>query len=165
MQGKLSSTLEDYLEAIYRIETEKRAARVRDISEHLGVAKSTVNAALKSLGSKGLIEYEPYELIVLTEKGRQEASAVVMSHEIIRHFLQHVLALDRETAETVACGMEHAVDRDVFERFVCFIAYIEQKDSAGGLCIDEFRRFVSDSKTCGDCVEDYVKKLHLTEIT
>ncbi len=45
---KLSSTLEDYLEAIFRIEKEKRAARVRDISQYLGVAKSTVNAALKA---------------------------------------------------------------------------------------------------------------------
>ena len=64
MDKELSSTLENYLEAIFRIEKKKRAARVRDISQHVGVSKSTVSAALKSLASKKLIEYEPYELIV-----------------------------------------------------------------------------------------------------
>jgi DtxR family Mn-dependent transcriptional regulator len=96
MQKELSSTLEDYLEAIFRIENKKRTARVRDISSRLNVAKSTVNAALKSLAGKKLINYEPYELIVLTEKGREKASSIVRSHQIIRHFMQEILALDEE---------------------------------------------------------------------
>ena len=52
VQKELSSTLEDYLEAIFRIEKKKRAARVRDIAGRVGVTKSTVNAALKSLATQ-----------------------------------------------------------------------------------------------------------------
>jgi DNA-binding MarR family transcriptional regulator len=49
IDSKLSSTLEDYLKAIFSLEKKKRTARVRDIAQHMGVSKSTVSAALKSL--------------------------------------------------------------------------------------------------------------------
>jgi DtxR family Mn-dependent transcriptional regulator len=159
MQKELSSTLEDYLEAIFRIEKKKRAARVRDIASHLGVAKSTVSAALKSLAGKKLINYEPYELIMLTEKGREKATDIVMSHQIILHFLKDVLALNEERAEHIACRMEHAVDREVIERFVCFLAFINTTGEKRGRWIDEFRRFVRDGskdKSCKDCIKEYM---------
>ena len=56
MEDKLSSTLEDYLEAIFRLEKTKRTARVRDIAQTVGVSKSTVSAALKSLAGKNLVD-------------------------------------------------------------------------------------------------------------
>ena len=144
MKNKLSSTLEDYLEAIYRLENQNRAARGRDISNYLGVAKSTVNAALKSLSAKGLIAYEPYQLIILTERGREQAFEIVLYHEVIRHFLSDILAIDRERAERVACEMEHAVDRDVIERFVCFLALMEDSDGKEGSWIHKFREIVTE---------------------
>ena len=65
MVRELSSTLEDYLEAICRLEQEKGFARVRDIARALGVANSTATAALQALSKKGLINYEPYEPVTL----------------------------------------------------------------------------------------------------
>ncbi len=163
MRGKLSSTLEDYLEAIYRIEREKRAARVRDISRYLGVAKSTVNAALKSLSKKGLVEYEPYELIVLTEEGYEAASIIVMNHEIIRHFLKDILLLDSERAESIACEMEHAVDREAIERFACFIAFLEKGGRGKKRVVEDFRKFLKNDtgqESFKDCIGEYVRKFH-----
>ena len=144
MKNRLSSTLEDYLEAIYRLESQNRAARVRDIANYLGVAKSTVNAALKSLSAKGLIAYEPYQLIILTERGKEQALEIVLYHEVMRHFLSDILAIDRERAERVACEMEHAVDRDVIERFVCFLALMENSDGEEESWIHKFREIVTD---------------------
>ena len=163
VKGKLSSTLEDYLEAIYRIEKEKRAARVRDISRYLGVAKSTVNAALKSLSEKELVEYEPYELIVLTRLGYEKASAIVMNHEIIRHFLRDILLLDENRSEAIACEMEHAVDREAIERFACFIAFLESAEESEAQWVSNFRKFLSNSsseESFKDCIAEYVKKFH-----
>ena len=159
MDNQLSSTLEDYLEAIFRIENEKRAARVRDISRYLGVAKSTVNAALKSLARKKMVQYEPYELIVLTEKGKEMASNIVMNHRIMRDFLHDVLFFDDEKAEDVACKMEHAVDREVMERLVCFLAFIGKTSDQKARWVSEFKRFLSDGlngKSCRDCMEEYI---------
>ena len=162
MNQKLSSTLEDYLEAIYRVEREKRAARVRDISAHLGVAKSTVNAALKSLVAKDLIHYQPYQLIMLTEEGRRIAEEIVINHEVMRHFLRDVLGLEAERAEYIACEMEHAVDRDVIERFACFLAFVENLDGRQRSWIDQFRRTIRDGPRADGCqrvLREYMEAL------
>lgn len=163
MEEELSSTLEDYLEAIFRIEKRKRVARVRDISRALSVAKSTVNAALKSLARKGMIDYEPYELVGLTEEGRKRAGDIVISHTIIRHFLEDVLSLDAERAESIACEMEHAVDREALERFVCFLAFVKSGRHGRGRWLDEFHDFISEGsmgKSCRECINEYMRALH-----
>lgn len=71
----------------------------------------------------------------MTEEGRERASEIIMYHNVMKHFLQDVLSLEQERAEHVACEMEHAVDRDIIERFACFLAFIEnvaeQADSHG----------------------------------
>lgn len=161
MPHELSSTLEDYVEAIYRLEREKRTARVRDIADMVGVAKSTVNAALKSLAAKGLVEYSPYELIVLTAEGREAASDIVTSHEILKHFLEDVLMLDSEKAEDSACRMEHAVDRELIERFACFLAFVHRNIGVEGSWLDEFRESIRngpDDRTCRDCTKDCMSR-------
>ncbi len=162
MEKELSSTLEDYLEAIFRIEKKKRAARVRDISRDVGVTKSTVSAALKSLAGKQLIEYEPYELIVLTPRGRDKARTIVMKHHIISQFLQRVLALGSQRAERIACTLEHAVDREVTERFVCFLAFAKKYAAEGSDLIDAFRRFLnegSEDRIWQKLIKDYREKI------
>ena len=162
MEGKLSSTLEDYLEAIFRLEKAKRTARVRDIAQTLGVSKSTVSAALKSLAGKNLVEYEPYEFILLTPEGREKAATIVMNHYIISHFLQSVLALSRERAERIACEFEHAVDQEVIQRFVCFLAFVEKSSAEGIQLLGEFKCFLgqgSEEKICRDLFEEYRERI------
>ena len=45
----LSSNMEDYLEAIFHISSEKQAARAKDIAERLNVNKSSVTEAFRTL--------------------------------------------------------------------------------------------------------------------
>ena len=87
----LTSAMEDYLEAIYHLERERRIARVRDIAKRLGVKMSSVSSALKSLGSRGLVSYDPHQFITLTDRGMQMAEEIVRKHEILKRFLQSVL--------------------------------------------------------------------------
>lgn len=162
MDKKLSPTLEDYLQAIYRIEREKRVARPRDISRAQNVARSTVTAALQSLAEKRLVNYEPYEVVTLTEEGRNAAEEIVIRHSIIEHFLQNILGLEPKRASTNACEMEHAVDQEALERLVCFLAFIEHHSPRGATWLDDFRRFIqegADGQTCKECVKEYMNTL------
>jgi len=162
MDQDLSPTLEDYLEAIYRIEREQRVARPRDISRAQNVAGSTVTAALQSLAEKGLINYEPYELITLTDEGRERAEELAIRHRIIRDFLENVLGLEAERADATACGMEHVIDREALERFVCFLAFMRPHSPDGAKSLERFRRFIkegADGQTCKECVEEYMESL------
>ena len=160
MAQKLSATLENYLEAIFRLEQKKRFARVRDISAALSVAKSAVTTALQSLSEKGLVNYEPYEPVTLSPEGRQRAERIVVCHRVIEDFLRKVLALEAERAEAIACKMEHAIDRDALERFVCFLAFVGRRRKAGESWLDEFRSFIEQGaggQTCQECIEEYLR--------
>ena len=112
---QLSSTLEDYLEAILALSEVGGDARVRDISERLSVHKSTVTAALKTLSEKGLVDHEPYGAVVLTDAGRLIAVRVARSHAVVKSFLQEVLLVDAATAEEKP--VQHPLLDDVLATF------------------------------------------------
>jgi DtxR family Mn-dependent transcriptional regulator len=159
MELELSPTLEDYLLSIYRIENRRKVARPKDISKEQNVAKSTVTAALQSLSEKGLINYEPYEVITLTEEGKTRAEDIAVRHTIIKRFLQDVLRLDTESAEQTACRMEHAVDQESLERFVCFLAFMRRHSKRGAMWLNDFQNFLTDGaggQSCRECIAEYV---------
>lgn len=163
--AKLSATLEDYLQTIYRLEQTKPVARARDIARMQGVARSTVTAALQSLAQKGLIHYEPYEAITLTAKGREAAVQFALRHRILSEFLSDVLGLEPAAAAQTACQMEHAVEPKVLERFVCFLAFLTQHDPHGKQWLDEFKKFAPQggrSRACKKCISKYLAELHKT---
>jgi DtxR family Mn-dependent transcriptional regulator len=142
--GGVTSTLEDYLEAISALLEERGAARVRDIAERLSVHKSTVTAALRSLAEKRLVNYAPYEMTTLTRRGRRVADAVGRRHRVIQRFLTDVLGIDDETASQNACRMEHGVDRDVLRRLATFADFVGCKDG-GRDCARRFRSYLEQS--------------------
>ena len=74
--NKLSESLEDYLEVILDLESERKVARAKDIAEKMKVQRGSVTSALKKLEEKGLINYEPYSFITLTEKGKTIADEI-----------------------------------------------------------------------------------------
>lgn len=125
MAQSLSASLEDYLEAIFHIVAQKRAAKPKDISKRMKVHNSSVTGALKLLAQKGLINYAPYDFVTLTQEGEALANDVVRRHESLRDFFQKVLAVDPTEAEEAACKMEHAVSKPILERFIDFTEYFE----------------------------------------
>lgn len=120
---QLSASLEDYLEAIFHIVQDKRAARAKDIVERMGVHNSSVTQALRSLADKGLVNYAPYDLVTLTDDGQIAAASVVERHRALRSFLVEVLGLDAERAEIDACKLEHGISNEVLERLRLLMAY------------------------------------------
>jgi DtxR family Mn-dependent transcriptional regulator len=142
---KLTSAMEDYLEAIYHLERERRIARVRDIAQKLNVRMSSVSAALKTLGSRELIKYDPHQFITLTEKGLLRAKEIVRKHEILKRFLARILQIEESIAEDNACRIEHHLDPEVIEKLIRFVEMVE-------LCpVETFKRFEKHSKTCENC--------------
>ena len=119
----LSSNMEDYLEAIYLIVKQKKAARAKDISSRLGVNRSSVTGALQALSKKGLINYTPYGIVTLTKEGESLAKGVRRRHEVLKSFFTDVLGVDEGNAEASACGMEHSVSELILTRLTQFIDF------------------------------------------
>lgn len=144
--ASLTSSMEDYLEAIYHLEKDRRIARVRDIANRLGVKMSSVSSALRSLSSRGLISYDPHQYITLTRTGIEKAKEIVRRHEVLRRFLVRILQVDQAVAEENACRMEHNLDPDVTEKLVEFMEFIE-------MCPVDQRRWLDDlTEGCEDCI-------------
>ena len=135
---QLSASLEDYLEAIFHIVVEKRAARAKDIVERLGVHNSSVTQALRSLSVKGLVNYAPYDLITLTDAGQAAAADVVERHRALRAFLVEVLGMESSRAEEDACRLEHDISQEVLERLRLLMAY-RRSNPESVVCWDEAR--------------------------
>lgn len=117
----LTQSMEDYLEAIYEIDRDKVAARVKDVAEKLGVTMPSVNAALKNLEAHGLITHRKYEYIELTAAGRRQASGIASKHQLIYSFLADKLGVEPEVAEEEACRIEHVICADTARKLADFI--------------------------------------------
>ena len=127
----LSRSLEDYLEAILLLVRRGAVARVRDIAGQLEVGMPAVSAAMKTLAARGLVNYEPYQLVTLTARGAELAEEVSRRHHVLRRFLVETLGLDDAAAEANACRMEHAVDAQVLERLEQFDEFLRQCPRTG----------------------------------
>lgn len=138
---KLSSTMEDYLEAIFNLEKSKKAVRVRDIAKEMLVKLPTVTSMMGTLAQRGLINHEKYEYVELTKKGRRIAKDVYRRHVILRDFLIDILNIDEETAEEDACKMEHAVSPVTLKRVVKFMEFVENCPDGGSEWLQEFDEY------------------------
>lgn len=162
----LSASLEDYLEAIFHIVSENQAARVKDISKRLQVNMSSVTGALKSLAEKGLVNYAPYELITLTEEGKKIAADVARRHEVLQDFFVKVLSVEESLADQTACKMEHEIPREILERFIQFIEFVEICPRGGADWIEGFGyrcAYPDSNEDCKLCVENCLHNLKSKE--
>ena len=127
----LSASLENYLEAIYHLIEENKVARSKDIAKKLEINRSSVTGGLQALKSRGLINYEPYEFITLTEEGRSIAASVVHRHNTLKEFFIEVLSIDEDEADEAACRMEHGISKNIANRLMDFAHYFKICPNAG----------------------------------
>jgi DtxR family Mn-dependent transcriptional regulator len=137
----LSSSLEDYLEAIFNLASESNIARSKDIAELLGVSRASVTGALRVLKKKGLANYKPYDYVTLTESGQATAAEIVRKHNILKAFFMNVLGIESDLAQQAACKAEHALGPEIIARLLCFIDFVTQTGTNGRNFVDEFQQF------------------------
>ena len=83
---RLSPSLEDYLEAVLELVRSGKVARVRDIARRLKVGMPSVSIALRALAERGLVNYDPYELVTLTEHGQRLGREIDRRHHVLGKF-------------------------------------------------------------------------------
>lgn len=120
-EKKISSSLEDYLETIYEIFTEKQGVRAIDISKRLNVGRSSVTEALKLLAQKKLVNYARYGVLSLTKEGEIEAKKVIEKHKVLYCFFKNILNLSESDSQENACRVEHVLSKSAFEAMSKFM--------------------------------------------
>lgn len=113
---ELSATIEEYLEAIYRLEEKKGSARTGDIAKELNVTLGTITNTIESMEKQRLVRHKPYRGVNLTRRGRQIALDVIRRHRLSERLLTDILSLEWSKAHDAACRLEHAIaDKDIVE--------------------------------------------------
>lgn len=154
-KNSLSASLENYLSAIHHIVGKNKAARVKDISQHLNLGPSSVSEALKSLADKQLINYQPYGIITLTDSGEKIAEEIISRHKIICNFLENVLQVDEKLVNENASKIEHGVSEEVLTKFVRFLEFMQTCSCKEPKWIKSFKFYSQNGELkekCQSCI-------------
>lgn len=102
----VSDSCEDHLERIQELIDEKGYARASDIAERLGIARPSVTNMVQRLAARGLVNYERYRGLTLTDQGRVVAQSIKVRHQILTSFLAALGLNEKLVAEEVE-DIEH----------------------------------------------------------
>jgi DtxR family Mn-dependent transcriptional regulator len=141
---ELSFTEENYLKAIWslqqRSESGAAGASVNDIAARASTKPATVTDMLRKLSEKGLIRYEKYRPVHLTEEGTAQALGVLRKHRLWETFLHVTLGFSWDEVHEVAEQLEHIQSPKLIERLDSFLRHPRFDphgdpipDAAGGL--------------------------------
>jgi len=125
---------EDYLINILRLTEGEGVVKTTELASYMDISPASVSEMLKVLSDEGLVKYEKYKGVALTEEGLQHARNLRRKHHIVERFLVDVLDMDHKSAHNEACAFEHSISND----------------SANKMCRMIGAKVDSDCETCSD---------------
>ena len=112
----LTNSQEEYLKVIYILKNTKKDIRVTDIAKKIDKSKASVNNAINLLKNDGLIDYEPYGQIKLTEEGETEAIKIIEAYDIVKLFLTDILNANKENVDEEAKKIKTILSDDTLNK-------------------------------------------------
>ena len=116
MINMVSSTVENYLKALYTLASESGKVNLSDLSTFLNVSKPSVNSMVKTLKQEGWVKYEKYKPLELTENGRKAAALIIRKHRLTEMFLVEKMGFGWEEVHDIAEQVEHVKAPALFDR-------------------------------------------------
>ena len=142
----ISTTLESYLEEIHSLQLRYGAVRTTDLAEKMGCRVPTATSALSRLAKLGLINYEAYRPVTLSERGVEAIKELDMAQRVLAEFMCEVLAMPEDEAEKEACRLEHRLSARVLQRIKLLMAFMKSDPGRAEQLKarkDKFREFLS----------------------
>lgn len=83
---EMTSSMEDYLEMVCRMEEEGEPIRVSSLAASLHVRPSSASKMLDNLRKAGYIDFKKYGSIMVTDKGYEEGRYLLHRHRVLQDF-------------------------------------------------------------------------------
>src|SRR5579872_27601 len=116
-----AESIEEYLEAVYRLEREGPGVTTSGLATALGVAPASVSGMLKKLSKDGYLEQVARGSVKLTHRGLEVAVRVLRRHRLAERLLTDVLGMPWDEVHSEACMLEHAISAKVEARLVALL--------------------------------------------
>jgi DtxR family Mn-dependent transcriptional regulator len=120
-QPELSGPVEDYLKAIFELESRSGAAGTNEIAAALKIAAPSVSGMIRRLSTQGLVTHEPYKGVQLTREGRRAALRTIRRHRVIEAYLTQALGYPWDRVHDEAERLEHAASDELIDRMAAAI--------------------------------------------
>jgi len=111
-----SSTIEDYLQTMYSLETEGERAISARLARWMRVTPPTAWATVQRMQREGMVTLDEKKAIHLTPSGRRLAEGVARRHRLSERFLTDMLGLGWAEAHEQAHHFEHGMTPVIEER-------------------------------------------------
>lgn len=140
----LSSNMEDYMETIAILADKKKVVRVKDIAKSLNIKMPSVTSALQKLNEKGLIIYEKYGYVDLTEEGRIIADRIYQKHSCLSAFFKTVLKMDSSESNSNACKIEHHLSPEACSKLYKLLEFYNYEKSRKKQWVRELEQILQE---------------------
>jgi DtxR family Mn-dependent transcriptional regulator len=112
----MSEAVENYLKAIYKLQSDAGKVSTSALAEYLGVAAPSATNMIGRLVESGFLRHDRYRGVELTEAGAQAALEVIRHHRLWELFLAEALKVPLERVHAEAERLEHTLSEDLEER-------------------------------------------------
>jgi DtxR family transcriptional regulator, Mn-dependent transcriptional regulator len=109
----LTVAVQDYLKAIYALESAGERVTTSALARSMGVRAPSATAMTKRLDELGLVERLPYRGVALTEAGRRGALEVLRHHRLLERYLVDRLGLRLDEVHVEAELLEHVLSAEL----------------------------------------------------
>ena len=131
----LTPSMEDYLEMIYRNLQNEGYVRIQRLAEQLNVQAPSATRNVQKLAKAGLVDYEKYGIIKLTQKGMEIGRFLLERHMLIESFLKKLGVADTLLRDTEM--IEHQISTDTLEKIRLLNQFLEDNPDV----LDRFKKF------------------------
>jgi Mn-dependent DtxR family transcriptional regulator len=119
----LTPSMEDYLEMLKRISNETDYIRVNQLATRLNVNPSSASKVIQKIKKLGLVDYEKYGIITLTDDGNYLGDFLLRRHNIIDDFLKNIGIEEKRLKETEM--LEHDISVKTLENIYLLNKFLE----------------------------------------
>jgi DtxR family transcriptional regulator, Mn-dependent transcriptional regulator len=118
-----TAAVEDYLKAVWQLETTGEPATTSALADRLGVSAPSVSGMVKRLVEGELLERSEDRGLSLTRSGEAEALRVVRRHRLLETFLAEVVGLPWDEVHGEAEVLEHVLSPRLEERIDALLGH------------------------------------------
>lgn len=174
-----SQSIENYLKVIFNQAIVTDEVNTTGIAQALEVSLPSVNSMVKKLAGMGLLEYEKYKPLKITQKGRQTAAMIIRKHRLTEMYLVEKMGFGWEEVHDIAEQLEHVQSAAFFDRMDELLGHPQRDphgspipNKQGQIAILEYR-MLSDCKpgekvelkALGHTSDEFLKYLNSKELS
>ena len=116
IRSEISSTMEDYIKAIFNLIQKEGKANINDLAKSMNVSAPTVTQMVKRLVDLKLVRHEPYKGVSLTASGDKMALETIRHHRLLEQYLYEALGVPWDKVHSEAEKLEHVISEDLEKR-------------------------------------------------